>query len=77
MNGLVSKQAEINDSLCKLILNFMIIRVCLIFHEKTWIPSPLPNPSCVREYLRLEKKFVFSTPHDQLLIVVLALGKGL
>lgn len=38
---------------------------------------PLPNPSCVREYLRLEKKFVFSTPHDQLLIVALALGKGL
>lgn len=43
INGPVSKQVEINYSLCNLILNFMIIGVCLLFHEQTWIPPFSPQ----------------------------------
>lgn len=49
INGLVSKQVEINYSLCNLILNFMIIGVCLIFHEQTWIPPMSPQILLVLE----------------------------
>lgn len=38
-------------------------------------PHVPPNPSCAREYLRLEKKFVFSPPYGQLLVVALVLRK--
>lgn len=49
INGPVSKQVEVNYSLCNLTLHFMIIGVCLVFHEQTWIISPPPQILLVLE----------------------------